>query len=92
MESAYDKLPEAVKGALSNGTWPSSKAQIKNAMQAATNLRSLPFGTIYDLVLFGLEAYPGTQEDKARWEMLQSLSKIEQTFINQTPKTQTPNP
>lgn len=83
MTSTYDRLPDGIKQALDESTWPSEKAIIKTKMQATKTFRELPIGTIVSLLLFGIQGHVGTGEYEQRWQLLQALTQIEKTFQKQ---------
>jgi hypothetical protein len=85
MTSTYDRLPDGIKQALDESTWPSEKAIIKAKMQATKTFRELPIGTIVSLILFGIQGQVGTEVYENRWQLLQTLTQIEQIFQKPIP-------
>lgn len=87
MTNAYQELPEAIKQALDGACWPHAKATIKNELLAAKSIREVRFGTILDLMLFGLE--PATEQDKTdRFRLVTYGHLIQKTFQeNDLPKS-----
>ena len=78
--SAYDRLPPRVKLTLDEPSWPVTKTRIKqNAIKAKT-LRSMNFGDVAELCLFGLEAKSNTPEFDLHMKLINAIDLIESVF------------
>lgn len=79
MTNAYEQLPEAIKQALDGACWPHAKALIKNELIAAKSIRDVRFGTIQDLIIFGLEPETIQSQDQ-RFRLITNGNEIQKIF------------
>lgn len=87
MTNAYEQLPEGIKQELDGSCWPHAKAMIKNELIAAKSIRDVRFGTIQDLILFGLDQ--ATEQDRTeRFRLITNGHEIQRILdITLQPKT-----